>query len=442
MVSFNKYYFFAVIVAVSIASLMVFRTFRNSEKFNIITTEVDETDQWKRHLIDSNINRDHGHSVGVGDLNGDGKPDVLIAFGERNNSQPSDSVYWYESPNDPTISNWTRHRLTDPAFLIRWSMSLTVDDVDNDGDLDVVALSHDNSNVYLSINPLNEGGNVNMPWHTVMILQSPGIHRDGERVVLVDIDNDGYKDVVFSRGRPKEVHVLFNPSGKVLGLWQDKIIGVHGGSDAHDVMTTDIDLDGDLDIIAASGDSTWVGKVYWYEQPNGIPRKGYWIRHRVSSSNANYGGLQVDDVDKDGRPDILVTEAHGTPGKVMWYRNPNPYTAKWTKFIIDKQNFPHATLSFDMDGDGTNEYWVPDASHDETGKYGSRTGGIVYYKLIESKINLWTKHRVAAPPEVGRQCSAVDMDGDGDLDVVSTADHHTKTHSIAIVWWESNIRNE
>ena len=95
-------------------------------------------------------------------------------------------------------------------------MALATGDVDDDDDIDVVALSFDNSNVYLALNPSNEGGDVNQPWRTLVILESPGVHRDGERVEVVDIDGDGYKDVVFPRGLPGEkgVRILFNPDGK------------------------------------------------------------------------------------------------------------------------------------------------------------------------------------------------------------------------------------
>jgi len=272
--------------------------------------------------------------------------------------------------------------------------------------------------------------------------------------------------VLFIRGRPAEVRVLFNPLGVPTNPWDNKCIGIHGGSDAHDVLCADIDLDGDMDVVAASGDSTWLGRVFWYEHPDREPRDEAWVRYLISGGDftntllsfipnsgflsrlsryigyANYGALHIDDVDKDGRPDILATEAHGTPGKVLWYKNPVPSTGKWSRFVIDKQNFPHAALSFDVDGDEINEYWVPDASHDETGKYGLRTGGIVYYKLIDAKSNQWEKYRVAAPPEVGRQCRAVDIDGDGDIDVVSTADHQSASHTISLVWWENGTRNE
>lgn len=399
--------------------------------------EIDHSGRWKRHLIDAKVFRDHGHSVEVADLNGDGRPDALIAFGARRLARPADGVYWYEAPKDARSGRWVRRRLTAPALPIRWCMAVAVGDMDNDGDLDVVALSFNEASVYLAINPLKQGGDINRPWRTVKILDSSHGGRDGERIELVDIDGDGFRDVVFPRGAPAEVHVLFNPSGKLAGKWQDKIVGGHGGSDAHGILCADLDLDGDLDLVAASGDGSRSGKVYWYEHPGNDPRGGKWRRHQASRYEMNYGALQIDDVDQDGRPDILVTEAHLTPGKMMWFKNPQPSRGGWRRFVIGTQTFPHEALSLDIDGDGHKEYWVGDASHDRSGGFGHRNGGIVYFHMTDDPTRPWTKIRVAAAPEVGRQCRAVDIDGDGDLDIVSTADHFQDKHTISVVWWEN-----
>lgn len=454
LVYFRYSLIFIVVSAFVTLTAVLFAINRNQEVANITNT-IDETKNWIKHDIASKIRRGNV-SLAIGDINGDKKTDVLICLGNRNSLQPTDGIWWFEAPD------WTFRRISSPDMPIRWSLALTVGDVDNDDDLDVVALSFDDSNVYLAINPLNQGGALNKPWQTIKILESPGIHRDGERLELIDLDNDGYLDVLFSRGRPAEVRVLFNPAGVLTNRWENKFIGFHGGSDSHDVISADLDLDGDLDIISASGDKTWLGRVFWYEHPNNETREGTWKRHIVSGGKitrelhafasklstlnqsiskvlgfANYGGLQIDDIDADGRIDIIVTEAHGTPGKVLWFKNPKKPLDIWTEFVIGTQNFPHASLSFDVDGDDVKELWVPDASFAKEGKYGHRSGGIVYYKLIDAENNEWSKHIVALAPEVGRQSWSVDMDGDGDLDVVSTSDHAQNNDSI--VWWENRL---
>ena len=405
------------------------------------SAEVDETHGWERHTIETDLGVYGMWGFDRADIDGDGKLDVLFCLSARRLAKPHDGVYWYKVPEDPRNGTWLRRRLTSPEYPIRWSMALATGDVDNDGDIDVVALSFDNSNVYLALNQLNEGGDVNQPWRTLVILESPGVHRDGERVELVDIDGDGYKDVVFPRGLPGErgVRILFNPSGKPSENWRQRQIGVHEAWDAHDVMSVDLDSDGDLDIVFSGGSGDTTGDVYWYEHPDGNPRNGAWVRHRVSPIEPvdTYGGLKIEDIDRDGRPDILVTEAHGDPGRIMWYKNPVPATGIWNRYEIGTQFYPHVSALFDIDGDGLSELWVPDCSFMASGHFGQRKGGLVYFKRGADPTEPWVKHRVAYPPEVGRPCLAMDVDGDGDLDVVCGADLLENTGSL--VWWENRL---
>lgn len=436
-----KLFYLFIFFVLTISCVFLITCRKNGTDSNILT-EVDETDKWIRHTVDKNVNRDHGHSINVGDLNQDGIIDILIAQGERRNFKCSDGIYWYEATVYHKQKKWQRYRLSDPKLPIRWSMATAVGDMDNDDDLDIIALSFNNSNVYLCINPLIQGKDIYAPWETIIVLESPGIHRDGERVELVDFDKDGFLDILFPRGKPHEVHIIFNPGGKIYQKWNDTIIGSHGGSDAHDVFPSDIDCDGDIDVFVASGDKEKFGDIFWFENPNTFPIKKPWNRYKISQYSSNYGALQVNDINMDGKPDIFATQAHGTPGKVMWFKNHENPQKKWLGFTIDTHNFPHAGLAFDADGDFQAEYWVADASHDLSGRYGRRSGGIVYYKVKNIGLNQWTKHRVAHPPEVGRQCRAIDVDNDGDLDVISTADHDMKKHLISVVWWENKLNDE
>jgi hypothetical protein len=419
------------------------------------TTECEHVaDQWVRHDIARGVWRDHGLTVNVGDLDDDGRMDALVCHGSRRVNTKRDGLYWYQCPENPQATRqvWSEYRITPIGVHPRWAWGSVTGDVDNDGDIDVIIDSFNEAKVYLCLNPINQGGDIYLPWRT-FVLHDSGT-RFGQRIVLNDIDKDGYRDIAFLKWNPNAACILFNP-----GLtpsdpdqpWIYKKLAGCGGSDTYSIRCFDIDNDGDLDLISAAGDGNTKGAVYWYEHPNGKPRDGQWIRRKVSRFELCFGGLQVDDVDGDGLKDILACDGHATSVKnsVWWFKNPGLPSLQapkspWKEFVIGDQIYASASCLIDVDGDGANEIWVPDASNGTSGdKWMWATGGIVYFKTGPNPTEPWTRHIVRQPPERGRQTRACDVDSDGDLDLVSSADHECNyysaegTHLINLVWWEN-----
>jgi len=108
--------------------------------------------------------------IKIGDINNDTKPDLLGMLTHRNGALPTDkaAVFWMEySGSDPKNANWTTHVikwgegfLGVGTFGEKWDQS-EFEDVDRDGDLDIVANCEECSTlgfVYISVvwfeNPL------------------------------------------------------------------------------------------------------------------------------------------------------------------------------------------------------------------------------------------------------------------------------------------------
>ena len=86
---------------------------------------------------------------------------------------------------------------------------------------------------------------------------------------------------------------------------------------ANSVFAIDVDGDGDIDVLSASqtGD-----KIAWYESDGGSPRT---FTERVISSTAD-GATSVFATDVDGDGDTDVLSASFGDGKIVWYENTAP----------------------------------------------------------------------------------------------------------------------
>src|SRR5512133_4248819 len=93
-----------------------------------------------RHVIVDPHGPADPHCKAVGDLDGNGYPDLLAA------SAAGDGLYWYQYPH------WSKHLIAGGAF----TTDMAVGDIDGDGYDDVVIPS--DSGLMLFRNPLGSGG--------------------------------------------------------------------------------------------------------------------------------------------------------------------------------------------------------------------------------------------------------------------------------------------
>ena len=115
---------------------------------------------------------------------------------------------------------------------------------------------------------------------------------------------------------------------------------------AHAVYVADMDADGDMDIVSASQlDDT----VAWYEN-NGAADPSFTAANIVTNAD-EIEAVFVADLDGDGDMDIL--SASGNDDTIAWYESDGAANPSWTKRVIaTSADGASDVFAADIDGDG------------------------------------------------------------------------------------------
>lgn len=146
-------------------------------------------------------------------------------------------------------------------------------------------------------------------------------------------------------------------------------------------------------------------------------QNGVWVRHLIEEGLPETRTICAVDFDGDGHMDLLGGVADGN--QLLWYRNPgDPRTAPWERHVIDTPPGPYHGHPVDMDGDGDQDVVIALRGPDT---YGYEGGQIVWYENDgDPAAGPWKKHVIADPFPFAFEAVAGDIDGDGQVEVVAT----------------------
>jgi len=168
---------------------------------------------------------------------------------------------------------------------------------------------------------------------------------------------------------------------------------------AESVDAADLDGDGDIDVVSASGVDD---KIAWYEN-DGAQN---FTEHVISDTASTVNTIYVADVDGDGDMDVLYSEFYYGIG---WYENDG--SGNFTRYGISGGSMIRTVYAADVDGDGDMDVL-------------NESMGALYWNENDGSQNFEWRFVSDISSNSGKLYSiyAVDVDGDGDMDLLSASD--------------------
>ena len=355
---------------------------------------------------------DLANSVHAGDLDGDGDLDVVAA------SSGNDSILWFENdcdtpPSCSTRPGFTERLVSDTAITAR---AVFAADLDGDGDDDVVTASSGDDTVAWYEHQVGTP-----PTFARNVISADTVSADG--VHVADVDGDTHLDVVSISARTGTTQT----QDKLAWFENDGVAGEPSLTTEHVIATTasgalslttaDLDMDGAAEVLAARSGTP----VVWFDNP--VPTAPTFVANEIAASAPNATFVRA--FDPDGDLDVDVLAAYREDDTIAWYENDGQTPPGFSEHVITTAaDSVERLFAADVDMDGDLDVLSASSGDDKIA---------LYEYDATSETFFGSEQLVSTEADGAHDVSAADLDGDGDIDVVSvsTADHK-------LVWYEND----
>ncbi len=288
-------------------------------------------------------------ALAVGDLDDNGTLEIVGGIQGNESISPTIEIWRFEG--DPFASSWISAEVAVVYYTVH---SIALDDLDNDGRLDIVFGTHHAPPVppdeLLDVYQLRAAPNDGTPFDGGWTLFDLGRDPQWTGIVpthgyfgatvwsvdVADFDDDGYLDIVTGGGIEGDHQVMvwkndgapfdgeqWQPTTTGLGPWWESQGTPWLSGTVRSVVAADFNGDGLIDVVSGSDTPEYYKINYW--ENSGIPfselvTDTHWIRHHVGVLDGNVQLVGAADFDSDGDLDIasLTDVATGNPAVHVW----------------------------------------------------------------------------------------------------------------------------
>jgi hypothetical protein len=365
--------------------------------------------KFKEQVVDPDVGV--GYAVTIADINGDGKPDIVVV------TEQPDQVVWYENPT------WKKRTIV--AGQPKLPVCIQAQDVDGDGKVELF-LGADwqpsNTKTGGSIWLLKRPDDLDKPWTPIKLDEAPTLHRmrivDGE---LACKTLHG-KDSKPGQGAGAQLFILKRPPDPFTGKWERQVVQdeLHI---THNFWPVDWDGDGKDEILLASLEG-----VFLLKRGAGSP----WGRTKIGDGDPvkrGAGEVKVGRLPGGRRYVVTVEPWHGHSAAV--YIEPEHAGQPWRRqVLVENHKGGHAVWVADftrtkVDSAVIGFRGVPEGKKEEC---------VVYlFHPLDASGEKWEKKILDDKGLGSEDIICADLNGDGRIDIIGVG---RSTKNVKIYWNE------
>ncbi len=366
---------------------------------------------FRAETIDSEVQI--GYGIAIADVNGDGKPDILLA--------DQHTVQWYENPT------WKKHVMVENVTE-RDNVCIAARDIDGDGKAEVAIGAQWNPGE--TVDPEKSGGvfylippkDRTQRWEAVKLHHEPTVHRmhwvlspSGKWDLVVkplhgrgNRNNAGEGSKVFAYEKPADPKEAWK-----LSLVSDF---THASHNFHPINW---DNDPEHEMLTAAKEG-----VFWFGRSTGV-----WKKRQLSEAWAG----EVRDGKLPGGVRFVATiePMHGTT--VAVYISPDSGKGLWKRQVLDESLLDgHAVVVGDFLGIGSDQIVAGWRAMNPKGAPGVRL-----FSPVDPAGKEWRSSLISGEEVAIEDIKSGDLDGDGKPDLILAG---RQTKNLRILWNQTGKR--